>query len=175
MSWQEKLIELTNSLDVRVHRLESEVETLKNIIKSENLITRTQIVRVKNKEFISNESILNGTPYNDLTPDKAYSMYNDPNTNYIIVDVSDFNFKAPVKLKNALKIPLKDLPYRFLEASSRTIPILIISENGVNSILACEFFIEHGFYNVINVSGGYKFWPAARLQEVPPDLSQISA
>jgi rhodanese-related sulfurtransferase len=40
--------------------------------------------------------------------------------------------------------------------------VLVISENGTTSILACEFLNQMGFYNINNISGGYKFWPGYR-------------
>ena len=53
-----------------------------------------------------------------------------------------------------------------MEIQARTTPILIISEDGTKSILACEFLVKRGFYNCNNISGGYKYWYGFRLKEV---------
>ena len=71
---------------------------------------------------------------------------------------------SPIEeLPEAMHIPLEELNIRFTEISNKSTPVYIISENGVKSILACEILNECGYYNVNNISGGYKFWPGFRM------------
>ena len=55
--------------------------------------------------------------------------------------------------------PLEELNMRYAEIPNRTTPILVISEVGLRSIKASELLVKKGFYNVNNVSGGYRYWP----------------
>jgi rhodanese-related sulfurtransferase len=75
-----------------------------------------------------------------------------------MVDVSSKEFKPDQQIPEIIHIPWEEFSDRFIEISSRTTPILIISEDGTNSILACEFLVKLGYYNCNNISGGYKHW-----------------
>ncbi|OIQ16854.1 MAG: hypothetical protein BM556_14450 [Bacteriovorax sp. MedPE-SWde] len=123
---------------------------------------RNHLIRVKNGEFIDDNMILMGLPYNDLSPQKAFEVYEDQDMDYIILDVSRKDQFSPVKLDGAIKIPLEELDKRYAEIQSKTTPVLIISEVGLRSIKASELLVKKGFFNVNNISGGYKFWPAEK-------------
>ena len=74
---------------------------------------------------------------------------------------------APIKLDGVIKVSLEDLNTRYAEIQSKTTPILIFSEQGLRSIQACEMLIKKGFFNLNNVSGGYRFWP--KLESSGPE------
>ena len=65
---------------------------------------------------------------------------------------------------------MEELYVRFSEIPNKTVPILVISENGLRSIQACEILIKKGFFNINNVSGGYEFWPG-KDKSADPGLS----
>lgn len=153
-----------NKLSEKVKELQAELQEVKENFEKLQSVTRCHVMRVKNGERLADDYILNGRLYNDMTPDQAFSYYNKQDFNYILLDVSEKGYRPPEELPEAIQIPLEELPIRFKEIVNKATPILIISEDGVRSIRACEMLNECGYYNVNNISGGYKFWPAFRLK-----------
>jgi rhodanese-related sulfurtransferase len=148
-----------SQLEGRILELETRIHKLLEI-------ERNHLIRVKNKEEVSDEFILNGRTYLDLSPEKAWRLYRNPDFDFILVDVTSKDYQPQNRLPEALHIPWEEFPDRFLEISSRTTPLLIISEDGTNSVLACEFLVKRGYYNCNNVSGGYKYWKGFRLEKI---------
>jgi rhodanese-related sulfurtransferase len=140
-----------SSLEEKCLRLEQKMELMIQV-------ERNHLLRIKNKEELSDDFIFSGKKYQDLSPEKAWAMYNNPDLSFLLLDVSSKEFKHPITLPEALSIPWEELADRFMEISSRTTPIIVICEDGTTSVLACEFLVKRGFYNCNNVSGGYKFW-----------------
>lgn len=155
-----------NKLQDEVKELRKELNDLTEKYEKAMATQRCHIMRIKNGEKLSDEYILNGRNYNDYSPEAAFDFYNQVDENYILLDVSAKGYEPPEELPEATKIPLDELPFRAKEIVNKATPILIISENGVKSILACEMLNEFGYFNVNNISGGYKFWPAFRHKEI---------
>jgi rhodanese-related sulfurtransferase len=151
----EKKIEF---LEERILQLEQKLELMVQI-------ERNHLIRVKNNEEISDDFIYFGRKYNDLSPDKAWKMFQNKDFDFILLDVSSKDYKPYKNFSNSLHIPWEELGDRFLEIQSKTTPILVICENGTNSILACQFLIKRGYFNCNNISGGYKHWKGFQLQE----------
>lgn len=159
-----------NNIFQQLQVFEQEIDKLENkVIELENKITemikldRTHLIRVKNKEEISDEFIISGKKYQDLSPDKAWKAYQNMDYNFILIDVSSVDYQPMYRLPEAIKMPWEDFLMRSLEIQSRSVPIFIISEDGTKSILACEFLVKRGFYNCSNISGGYEHWKGFKL------------
>ena len=146
-------------LEGRILELETRINKLLEV-------ERNHLIRIKNGEELPDDFILNGRAYLDLSPDKAWRMYRNPDFDFILVDVTAKDYEGHKRLPEALHIPWEEFAHRFLEIETRTTPLFIISEDGTNSILACEYLVKRGFYNCNNISGGYKFWKGFRLEEV---------
>lgn len=157
---------LINNLSQQIETLESRIFELEKKLDKALAVERNHLIRIKNKEDVSDDFIYNGRSYQDLTPEKAYRLYKNKDFDFILLDVSSRDFKSPEKMPEALHIPWEELEARFLELTQMTTPILVISEDGVKSVLACEFLVKRGYYNCNNISGGHKFWPGYRLKEV---------
>lgn len=149
----------------RLANLEGNIARLEEKVEDSVGLLRCHLVRVKNGEQINDDIILGGKSYNDLSPDRAYKLYKNPDLDFIILDVCAEDFAAPGSLDSILKIPYENLAESISRITSKNSPILVISENGVTSILACELLVKNGFMNVNNISGGYKFWPGFRFKE----------
>lgn len=149
-----------------IARLEERVLQLEQHIEHLNQIQRNHLIRVKNHEQVSDDFILNGRKYQDLSPEKAWKLYCDKDFDFILIDVTAKDFQPERKIPEALHIPWDEFRDRFFEISSKTTPILVISEDGTNSVLACEFLVKRGYFNCNNVSGGYKFWKGFQLREI---------
>lgn len=134
----EKNLERTND------KLEDSINQLKSCI-----------LRMNNGEKLSNELIKNTFTYKDLTPHEAALELKSNNINYFILDVSSESFQD--SFTETHKIPLDELIKRRNELPEKIRPILVISENGVDSILACKILISLEYLYVNNISGGYKF------------------
>lgn len=152
--------------ETEIARLEERILQLNEKIEHMVQIERNHLIRVKNHEEISDEFIYHGRKYQDLSPEKAWRLYCNKDFDFILLDVSAADYQPRRELPEAIRIPLEELADRFYEISSKTTPILVISEDGTRSILACEFLVKRGYFNCSNISGGYKYWKGFGLSEV---------
>lgn len=141
-----------------ITKLEEQVFQLEKRINELIQIERNHLIRIKNHEELTDEFIFHGGKYLDLSPEQAWKLYSNPDYNFILIDVSLREFQPKQKIPESIHIPWDEFSDRFIEINSRTTPLLIISEDGTNSILACEFLAKLGFYNCNNISGGYEHW-----------------
>lgn len=149
-----------------IARMEARILELETRMEQMIQIERNHLIRVKNREEVSDEFILNGRRYQDLSPEKAWKLYCDKDYDFILIDVSAKDYTPQRKIPEAIHIPWEEFSEKFMEISSKTTPIMIISEDGTRSVLACEFMVKRGFFNCNNVSGGYRHWKGFQLQEV---------
>ena len=154
------------TFEKEIARLEGRILGLETSINKLVEIERNHLIRIKNGEQLSDDFVQNGRAYLDLSPDKAFKMYRNPNFDFILIDVTSIDFEDTSRLPEAIHIPWEDFSDRFIEIQTKTTPLFIISEDGATSVLACEFLVKHGYYNCNNISGGYKFWKGSRLEEV---------
>lgn len=161
-----KLFDQLQIFEDKISYLEDRILHLEERINFLTQIERNHLIRVKNKEEVSDDFILQGRTYQDLSPEKAWRLYCNKELDFIFLDVTSKDFKRTREIPEAIHIPWEELSDRFSEIHSRTTPIIIISEDGTNSILACEFLVKRGFYNCNNVSGGYKHWKGFALRDV---------
>jgi rhodanese-related sulfurtransferase len=159
-----KFFQLLEFLTVRVSNIEKNLNRIEEKLDFAVALQRNHLIRLKNGDPLDDQMILYGRPYNDLTPQRAWSVYNNPDLDFIFLDVSAEEYKPSVSISGVTKIPLKQLDKRYAELPSKTIPVMIISEDGLNSILACELLVKKGYFNVNNISGGYQFWPGASAE-----------
>ncbi|MDD4973903.1 MAG: rhodanese-like domain-containing protein [Bacteriovorax sp.] len=153
-----KIFQMLEFINSRLNNIEKNITRMDEKLDFSITLQRNHLVRVKNGEEIDDNMILMGRPYNDISPQKAWEIYNNPNIDFFVLDVSQKTFQSP-RLKEAIQIPLEELHIRFVEIPSKTVPVMIISENGLRSIQACEMLVKKGFFNINNISGGYEFWP----------------
>ncbi|ATH08963.1 hypothetical protein BIY24_13700 [Halobacteriovorax marinus] len=155
-----KMFQMLEFMNNRLSNIEKNISRIDEKLEFSLSLQRNHLIRIKNGEFIDDANILMGKPYNDLSPQRAFEIFQNPNLDFLILDVSHENFKGRKKLEGSVKIPLEELPRRYAEISSKTTPILVFSEQGLRSIQACELLIKKGFFNLNNVSGGHRFWPS---------------
>lgn len=155
-----------NMVEEKIAKLESTVVSLQEQLNEMVQIQRSHLIRVKNNEFVSDDTIFYGLPYADLSPYRAYITYSRKDFNFIFLDVSDSEFSPSLNFEDVLKIPLENLAESCDEFLNKKVPIMVISEDGTKSIKACEILAGRGYYNISNVSGGYKFWPGARDKNI---------
>lgn len=154
-----QIFQMLKDLGVRMKSIEAQVKRIEEKMDFSLAIQRNHLIRIKNGEDVDDNMILMGKPYNDLTPQQAYEVFQNSAIDHILLDVSKKTFEPPQYLKGAIHIPLEELPSRYSEFYSKTTPILIISELGLRSIKAAELLVQKGYFNVNNISGGYKYWP----------------
>lgn len=157
---QNNIFHLVNVLTSRVARVEHALDQLREKFDRDLQIQRNHMVRIKNGEELSDAFIMSGKAYRDLEPKTAWKLFQEEDFDFIFLDVSHKEFaphgERPVEV---LHIPLEELETRLTELKNKTTPIFIISEEGLRSILACDFLSNQGFYNCNNVSGGWTYWP----------------
>jgi rhodanese-related sulfurtransferase len=158
-----KIFQMLEFINSRLSNIEKNISRIDEKLDFSITLQRNHLVRVKNGEELDDNMILMGRPYNDLSPQKAWSVFNNPNIDFYILDVTMKSFQG-TRLEGAIHIPLEELNMRFVEIPSKTVPIMIISENGLRSIQACEMLVKKGFFNINNISGGYEFWPGNKKE-----------
>ena len=158
-----KIFQMLEFINSRLSNIEKNISRIDEKLDFSITLQRNHLVRVKNGEELDDNMILMGRPYNDLSPQKAWTVFNNPNIDFYILDVTMKSFQG-TRLEGAIHIPLEELNMRFVEVPSKTIPIMIISENGLRSIQACEMLVKKGFFNINNISGGYEFWPGNKKE-----------
>lgn len=157
-----KIFQMLEFINSRLNNIERNITRMDEKLDFSITLQRNHLVRIKNGEEIDDNMILMGRPYNDIAPQKAWAIYNNTDVDFIILDVSQKSFQG-ARIKEAIQIPLEELHVRFVEIPSKTVPVMIISENGLRSIQACEMLVKKGFFNINNISGGYEFWPGNDL------------
>lgn len=151
---------LIEQLCQKVAKLEDELDFVKSQFNHSSFSLKQQLLRIKNKDELSDYYILDSLAYRDLSPEKSFELYCKKNIDFTILDVSEQDFKSPNQIKEALCIPLEELESKHFLLGSKKREILVISENGVRSIRACKKLSKLGYFRVNNISGGHKFWPS---------------
>jgi rhodanese-related sulfurtransferase len=146
----------------KVDKLENHIQFLESHITEAITIEKYHLMRIKNGDELSDDFIVKGLSYLDLSPEKAFNIYNQKDRDFILLDVSVSGFEAFAEIPEAKKIPLEDLERNTHKIPGRHKSILVISEDGVRSIQACKKLSSLGYYNLSNISGGYKYWPGFR-------------
>ena len=99
-------LQIFRKLDEIFHKLtkiEKRMSRLEDKMDESLLITRNHLVRIKNNQELSDSSVLLGSPYNDLSPQQAWSVFNNQELDFIVVDVSSLNY--PHRVDGAKKFP----------------------------------------------------------------------
>lgn len=161
-----KIFTLLETMNQRLSNIENNINRLDEKLDFSISLQRNHLIRVKNGQDIDDSMILYGRPYNDLSPQRAFEIYNDPDMDFLLIDVSTNEMMTSDNLAGAIHIPLEELNSRCHEIINKTTPILVISERGLRSIQACEILVKKGFFNLNNISGGHEFWPAKRKRSI---------
>ena len=167
-----KFMQTLEFLNTRLTNIERNIAKLDEKVDYAITLQKNHLIRVKNGENLSDSIILESLPYNDLSPQKAFEIYSDKDMDFFLLDVTKLGYDSGIKLDGRIHIPFEELNMRYAEIPNRTTPILVISEVGLRSIQACEMLVRKGFYNVNNISGGYRYWPEESLnQDIDKRLS----
>lgn len=157
-------LQMLEYINTRLSNIEKNISRIDEKLDFSIALQRNHLTRLKNGQFIDDEMILMGRPYNDLTPSEAFKVYQNQSMDFIFLNVSMKNSNQTVE--GSIHIPLEELSGRYSELDSKVTPILVISEKGIRSIQACELLVKKGLLNVNNVSGGLEFWPGkSQLRE----------
>jgi len=159
------ILQTLEFINNRLSNIENNISRIEDKLDFSIQLQRNHLIRIKNGEEIDDNMVLLGRPYNDLNPSEAYRIYSDTDKDFILVDVCSRDYEGK-QIEGAIRIPLEELGRRYTEIQSRTLPILLISEQGLRSIQAAELLVKKGFFNINNISGGNRFWPGHKLKDV---------
>lgn len=159
-----RIFQMLEFINTRLTNIEKNISRIDEKLDFSIALQRNHLIRVKNGDPIDDNMILMGRPYNDLNPQDAYNIFSNPDMDFLVLDVSAANFKSENELEGSIKIPLDELDHRYAEIQNKTTPIMVISEDGLRSIKACELLVRRGYFNVNNISGGHRFWPGASVK-----------
>jgi len=155
-----KIKKLTN----KIKQLEQKILKLEQELVKDSAIINTNIIRLKNNYEVNDQAILEKSSYIDITAFKAHEIFQEDDSQFMILDICDSNFERPCQLPGVVNIPFDELSEKLKDIPSKTMPIYILSERGINSIHACEILSKKGFYNTYNVSGGYEKLPRPKIE-----------
>lgn len=169
MSLREKLqnnvFSAINGIAARIARLEQMVMQQQVRFERDLAIQRQHMVRIKNGEKLSDQFLMQGHAYRDLDPQTAWDIFRSEDADFIFLDVSARDFQV-ARPGETLHIPLEELENRLSDFPNQSISIIVISEEGLRSVLACDFLVSRGFFNCNNVSGGWRHWRGHALKSV---------
>ena len=80
-----KIFQMLEFINSRLTNIEKNINKLDEKMDFSIMLQRNHLVRVKNGEEIDDSMILLGRPYNDLSPKRAFQIYNNPNIDYFIL------------------------------------------------------------------------------------------
>jgi rhodanese-related sulfurtransferase len=171
-----KVLQLLEFIHQKISRLEETMNRQEENLKASLVLLRHQIVHVKNGIPDQDETILYSLPYNDLSPQKAFHFITQGHIDFILLNVGreTIDHKKFPTLNENLHIPLEQLKSRFHEIPKKLMPLILISEDGLDSIKACEWLASKGFYHLNNISGGLLFWPDKKNNPFFNPLSKVS-
>ncbi len=102
--------------------------------------------------------------YKDISVTDAKAMI-ESNPSLLILDVRATQEYAQGHLKDAVNIPLSDLPLRTGELEKNR-PILVYCQSGNRSAQASSILVKAGFTSVYNMEGGLTAWINSRYPTV---------
>src|SRR5690606_12088427 len=158
------LFTIFSSQQDQIDHLEGEILRLEQKMDELIQLQRNHLIRVKSREEMQAEFLCQGRKYLAPSPVKAGTRNHEKDFDFTLLDVSASDFNPLTPVPEAIKIPWEELPERFIELQNKTTPLLIISEDGTRSILACEFLAKRGYFNCNNISGGHRFWKGSELK-----------
>lgn len=83
----------------------------------------------------------------------------------MLLDVREPNEYQFCHLQDAVLMPMQTVPARLAELDEDA-PIVCICHHGMRSMQVARFLEQHGFANVINLTGGVHAW----AQQVDPNM-----
>ena len=104
-----KFFKHLHSLEIRISKLEKELELQRKAAEKKINITRSQIVLAKQGAPIMDYVLMKGHSYTDLSPVRALEIYDNPNIIYTVLDVSKMDYTGNRNFDSYLKIPLENL------------------------------------------------------------------
>ena len=77
-----------------------------------------------------------------------------------VIDVREADEYTAGHIKSAISVPLSTITVEFERFRSET-DVYIVCRSGGRSMKACEFLVDQGIVNVVNVAGGTMAWQAS--------------
>jgi len=104
----------------------------------------------------------------ELSPTQAIRIMN--NETAVIIDVSDEVDYEGAHIKNAINVPIKELPDRLADLQKyKDKAVLTCCKDGKQSNRACKSLKQSDFKNVHSISGGLVNWSESNLPVIRSD------
>jgi rhodanese-related sulfurtransferase len=103
----------------------------------------------------------------ELTPTEFRRRWpNENSTGVVLLDVREPQELMLAKVRQALHIPMREVPHRLDELDPAT-PVVVMCHSGGRSRRVAEFLTTSGFEEVYNLAGGIDAW-AEQLDPTVP-------
>lgn len=98
-------------------------------------------------------------------PQLAAWLADDTRAKPILLDVREPNEYAYCHIAGAVLMPMQSVPAQMNELDEEA-EIVCICHHGMRSMQVARFLEQHGYTNVLNLTGGVHAW----AQQVDPDM-----
>ena len=96
--------------------------------------------------------------------DAAKSMHQEK---VVLLDVREHSELAICKIKEAIHIPLDEIP-QIIELLPRNVPLIIYCHHGMRSRSVVDYLRTLGFDNALNMTGGIHSWS----MQIDPEMQK---
>jgi hypothetical protein len=83
-----KIFQLLEHVNNRLSNIEKNIARIDEKLDFSITLQRNHLIRIKNGHEIDDSMILLGRPYNDLSPQRAFQIYNDRDMDFLLLDVT---------------------------------------------------------------------------------------
>ena len=102
-----------------------------------------------------------------ISPNELHQLIQSESENLFLLDVREKWEFDIARLEQSINIPMSQIP-SFLNELDEEQTIICICHHGIRSMHVCNYLMQAGFDNVINLTGGIDKWSS----DVDPNVSK---
>jgi rhodanese-related sulfurtransferase len=163
-SWKSQLALHLQEIDQQIANLQRADQELKNqnlrLLEILKNVGRKLVSRLP----ISLESLEKGLDYDLIFPEEVETWRVSVGSG-ILLDTRSANDFAKAFIRGAINLPLEQLNAR-MDSLSKDHPILLICENGIKSVAACEQLRAKGYHYLYVLKGGMSLYRGETLSHL---------
>jgi len=163
------LLDLKDKIELllqKTSKIESNIARLDDKIDDQNRLLRSHLVQVKRGQPLRDSTILNGLVYEEISAREAYIRWQHDNGEILLVDVTSSEHSSLIiKDSHFCHLPFNKIEQGPLNISSHYTTLFIISADGIESILACQYIAKFCSQQITHIAGGYSYWLKESIKE----------
>ncbi len=156
------LLDLKDKMELllqKASKIESNIARLDEKIDDQIKLLRSHLIQVKRGQPLRDTTILNGLVYEEISAKEAYIRWQHDSGEILLIDVSSVNQSSlSIKDNHFLHLRFDQIEKSALKIPSQYTTLFIISEDGIESILACQYLAKFCPQQITHVAGGLTYW-----------------